>query len=55
MQSDEPNQINEARRKLTGYSPEGQAIIELINHLMQRYEVSLYDLEAFDEHECERD
>ncbi len=46
-------EINEARKRETGYGPEEQAVIELINHLIERYEISLYSLACWSEHDCD--
>lgn len=36
------------------YSPQAKAVLELINHLIERYGFDYHELDCFDEHECER-
>lgn len=44
-----------AKAKLAGYGDSGKIAIELVNLLIKRYGISVYDLDVFEEHECDRD
>lgn len=44
--------IEKNRKKHSGYSPEDQAIIELVDHLMDRYDLCIYQLEKYRQHDC---
>jgi hypothetical protein len=41
------------RDSLSGYSDSDKAVLELINHLMKRYGITIYELDGWDEHVCE--
>lgn len=47
-------EIIDGRKEQTGYSETDQAILELVNMLIKRYGISVYELDCFDQHECDR-